>query len=704
MGLAPRTILITAALPYANGDIHLGHLVEHVQTDIWARFQRLRGHEVTFLCGDDGHGTPVMLRARKEGLTPEAFIAKMNQRHQEDLAQFGISFDNYYTTHSPENKALTYRIYERLQAGGHIVQRAVEQFFDPTENVFLPDRFIRGECPKCGTADQYGDSCENCGAHYEPTDLKNPRSAISGATPVLRSSQHFFMQLENFRTMLQEAYAAGLVDNNVRNKLNEWFSGPLKDWDISRDAPFFGFPIPGVENKYFYNWLDAPIGYIASLANKLGGDVDAAERFWSDPDTEIVHFIGKDIMYFHALFWPATLEGAGFQRPKHLFIHGYLTVDGAKMSKSRGTFINASTYAKHMDPQWLRYYYATKLGPTIDDMDLSLTDFTNRVNSELVGKLANLVSRAAALLSKNFAGQLSPVANDAVALLEEIRAAEADLANLYEGRDYAALTRKICLMADRVNKYFEDQTPWKLVKTDPAAAQGVLSAALEASRLFTLYLKPIMPQYAAKVEACLGIAPLEWRDAHESMPPHAIGTFTRLVDRIETEKVTAMIEETKAAAAAEATPTPTPTTQNTAPVTAPVAAPVVTAPVISADTPALPPGIDPIAPTCSFDQFLAVDLRIGKVVTAEAIASSDKIMNITMDVGPLGQRTILAGIKNAYTPERLVGRLVVFCINLAPRKMKFGTSEGMILAAGPGGSEVFVLSPDSGAQPGQRVH
>jgi len=315
MGLAPRTVLITAALPYANGDIHLGHLVEHVQTDIWARFQRLRGHDVTFLCGDDGHGTPVMLRARKEGLTPEAFIAKMNQRHQEDLAQFGISFDNYYTTHSPENKALTYRIYERLQAGGHIVQRAVEQFFDPTENVFLPDRFIRGECPKCGTADQYGDSCENCGAHYEPTDLKNPRSAISGATPVLRSSQHFFMQLENFRTMLQEAYAAGLVDNNVRNKLNEWFSGPLKDWDISRDAPFFGFPIPGAENKYFYNWLDAPIGYIASLANKLGGDVDAAEKFWSDPDTEIVHFIGKDIMYFHALFWPPRWWAPGSSGP-----------------------------------------------------------------------------------------------------------------------------------------------------------------------------------------------------------------------------------------------------------------------------------------------------------------------------------------------------------------------------------------------------
>ncbi len=678
-----RKILVTSALPYANGSIHIGHLVEYIQTDIWVRFQKLRGHNVTYVCGDDAHGTPIMLRARKEGLEPDQFIARMNREHQESFARFGIDFDQYYSTHSPENRELCYAIYQRLAAGGHIVQRDVEQFFDPVENIFLPDRFIRGTCPNCKAADQYGDSCEICGKHYNPTDLINPKSAISGAVPQRRKSPHFFLRLENFRETLQTLMSQGFVEESVAKKLAEWFGEELKDWDISRDAPFFGFEIPDHPGKFFYNWLDAPIGYLAALARFLRGNAADAQEFWQDPDLEIYHFIGKDIVYFHALFWPAMLAGAALNAPRKLFVHGHLTVNGEKMSKSRGTFINADQYAAHLDPQWLRYYLATRLTATPADLDLSFTDFTARVNSELVGKLANLISRSAPMLVKNLDGRTGIPLADAVPLLKEIRDAEPVIAQGYEDRNFAGVTRLICQLADKANKYVEDQAPWSLIKKDPEATRGVLTAALECGRILTLYLKPILPIYAAKVEACLGIPAMKWSDAVDSMPSRKINPFEHLVTRIEERQIQAMLQENL--------------NNGSTPTSAATSTPAIAA------TAGIPTH-EPLAPTCTIEQFAAIDLRIARVLEAEAVVETDKLVRLVLDAGPLGKRNILAGIKKAYTPDQLVGRLVVFCANLAPRKMKFGTSEGMILASGPGGADVFLLSVEAKASPGERVH
>jgi len=670
-----RNILVTSALPYANGAIHIGHLVEYIQTDIWVRFQRLRGHHVVYLCGDDAHGTPVMLRARSEGLEPEQFIARMNQEHQADFARFGIQFNDYYSTHSPENRELSYRFYERLNQGGHITARDVEQFYDPVENIFLPDRFIRGTCPNCKSPDQYGDSCEVCGKHYSPTDLIEPRSALSGAKPERRSSRHFFLRLEGFRTELLKLLDSGLTDEATTNKLREWFSDALKDWDISRDAPFFGFPIPDQTGKFFYNWLDAPIGYLAALAHYLQTNAQGAEEYWQSPDVEICHFIGKDIIYFHALFWPAMLLGAGLRPPSHLFVHGFLTVNGEKMSKSRGTFLNAADYARHLDPVWLRYYYATRLAGSPSDLDLNFEDFIARINSELVGKLANLISRAAPMLSKQLDGQTGVTTVDALSVLNEIRAAEGSIAAAYEQRNFAAVTRQICALADKANKFVEDQAPWSLIKQDPEAARGVLTAALDCGRMLAIYLKPIVPTLVEKIEKCLNIEPLSWNDIGSSMPSHRINPFEHLISRVEERRIQEMLDENKKEPPAAAAPAP-----------------------------AAEPGAEPLAPVCTFEQFEAVDLRVARVIKAEPIEQSDKLMRIELNAGELGNRTVLAGIKKAYSAEELQGRLVIFCANLAPRKMKFGTSEGMILASGPGGKDVFILGVDQRAKPGQRVH
>ncbi len=677
MAAVKRNLLVTSALPYANGAIHIGHLVEYIQTDIWVRFQRLMGNRVVYLCGDDAHGTPIMLRARSEGLAPEQFIARMNQEHRADFARFGVQFDCYYSTHSPENEALCHCFYERLKTGGHIVHRDVEQFFDPVENIFLPDRFIRGQCPACKSPDQYGDSCEICGKHYNPTDLLNPKSAVSGAVPERRSSRHFFLRLEDFREPLQKLLRTGLVDSVVANKLEEWFGKELKDWDISRDAPFFGFPIPGETDKYFYNWLDAPIGYLAALARHLGGSAADAEEYWQMEDLEVHHFIGKDIIYFHALFWPAMLLGAGLKPPKQLCVHGHLTINGEKMSKSRGTFINAAQYARHLDPQWLRYYFATRLSALPADIDLSFDDFCNRVNSELVGKLVNLISRAAPILTRLLEGRTGIVTVEALPLLNEFRAAESALAADYDQRNFAAVTRRICALADQANKFVENQAPWSLVKSDAEAARGVLTAALECGRILMIYLKPIIPDIAASVEKCLNIRPQTWRDIQDSMPSHIIKQFEHLTGRVEERKIQDMLNENKAQAT----------------------------PIIASPAPAAAvAGTEPLAPECSIEQFSTIDLRVARVIRAEALEASDKLMKVELDAGPLGKRTVLAGIKKAYLPEQLNGRLVIFCANLAPRKMKFGTSEGMILASGPGGTEIFLLSVDERATPGQRVH
>lgn len=695
----PRQILVTSALPYANGSIHIGHLVEYIQTDIWVRYQRLRGNDVMYVCGDDAHGTAIMVNARKRGITPEALIADMKEQHKADFAKFSVVFDNFDTTNSDLNRALANTIYDRVKAAGFTTRREIEQFYDPVEKTFLADRFLRGTCPFCKTPDQYGGECENCLRSYAATELIEPRSDFSGATPVLKRTEHIYLRLEPSRDFLLKLYDSNFADPPVANKLREWFEkeeeqdgkkvkvqAPLKDWDISRDAHFFGFEIPGETQKYFYNWFDAPIGYIGSLGNKLGFDVKGVQEYWNNPNLEIYHFIGKDIQYFHCLFWPTMLNAAGFKIPTKVAVHGHLKVNGEKMSKSRGTFILASTFAKHLDPQYLRYYYATKLGPAPEDLDLSFEDFKARVDGELVNKLANLFSRGKLIANAPLNNELGVSAMDAVPLLRDVRAAEGAIAEAYETRNFAAAVRMICALADQANKYVEDQAPWKLAKTDPEAARGVLTAALEAGRILAIYLKPVLPEFSARVEKFLGLDAQMWRNVQDSMASHKINAFEHLVQRLDSKAVEAMVEESKDGAVK----------------------PAVGAPAAGNKPGAAAgghPAVEPLQSTITIDQFLAVDLRVARVLTAQAVEKSDKLMKLSLDVGYLGQRTVLAGIKKAYTPEQLVGRLVVLAANLAPRTMgKFGTSEGMICASGPGGSEIFVLAPDAGATPGQRVH
>ncbi|MBA1203370.1 methionine--tRNA ligase [Pseudomonas capeferrum] len=675
----PRQILVTSALPYANGSIHLGHMLEYIQTDMWVRFQKLRGNQCIYVCADDAHGSAIMLRAEKEGITPEQLIANVQTEHSTDFADFLVDFDNFHSTHAEENRELASQIYLKLRDAGHIANRSVTQYFDPEKGMFLADRFIKGTCPKCAADDQYGDNCEKCGATYAPTELKNPKSAISGATPVLRDSKHFFFKLPDFQAMLQQWTRSGTLQDAVANKLAEWLDSGLQEWDISRDAPYFGFEIPDEPGKYFYVWLDAPIGYMASFKNLCERrpelDFDA---FWNkDSTTELYHFIGKDIVNFHALFWPAMLEGAGYRKPTAINVHGYLTVNGAKMSKSRGTFIKARTYLDHLAPEYLRYYYAAKLGRGVDDLDLNLEDFVQKVNSDLVGKVVNIASRCAGFIHKGNDGVL--VGGDAAPeLTQAFLAAAPSIADAYEGRDFARAMREIMALADRANAWIADKAPWSLAKQEGKQdeVQAICAQGINLFRQLVIFLKPVLPLLAADAEAFLNVAPLAWNDHLTRLENHRLNPFKVLMSRIEPAKVEAMVTASQEDLAAA---------QETAP----------------AGNGEL--AKDPLSAEIEFDTFAAVDLRVALILKAEAVEGADKLLRLTLDIGD-EQRNVFSGIKSAYPdPSMLEGRLTMMVANLKPRKMRFGVSEGMVMAAGPGGEEIYLLSPDSGAKPGQRI-
>ncbi len=694
--MTSRQILVTSALPYANGAIHLGHLVEYIQTDIWVRFQKLRGHECWYVCADDTHGTPIMLRAEKEGITPEQLIDRVHGEHSRDFAGFHIAFDNYYTTHSAETRFYSEDIYTKLKAAGLIEVRAIEQHYDPVKQMFLPDRFIKGECPKCGAKDQYGDSCESCGAAYAPTELKDPYSAVSGAKPVLKSSDHYFFKLSDPRcqAFLREWTRKGSLQHEAANKLHEWLGdvgeNKLTDWDISRDAPYFGFEIPGAPGKYFYVWLDAPIGYMGSFKNFCAKQGLNFDDYWKpDSKAELYHFIGKDILYFHALFWPAELQHAGYRTPTNVFAHGFLTVDGAKMSKSRGTFITAESYLQQgLNPEWLRYYFAAKLNGTMEDIDLNLDDFVSRVNSDLIGKFINIASRAAGFIAKQFDGKLLDEAfhERFMGSLPELMIAAEEIAGYYEARDFGRAIRRIMALADQVNQYVDQHQPWKLAKQGGKERElhVVCTMLINAFRLLALYLKPVLPKLVQRAEEFLNVAPLHWRDAAHLLPPsHAINPYEHLMTRVEGKQVDALLAANTQSLA------PTPAQQ-------------------SPQRHAQHQTGEKVEATehISIDDFGKIDLRIARIANAEHVEGAEKLLKLSLDLGPMGTRQVFAGIKAAYDPATLVGRLTVMVANLAPRKMKFGMSEGMVLAGSdPEGKTagLYLLSPDAGATPGMKV-
>ena len=719
----PRQLLVTNALPYANGDIHLGHLVGYIQADIWVRFQRMRGHQVHYVCADDTHGTPVMLRAEKEGMTPEQLIARVHGEHLRDFTAFGVAFDNYHSTHSPENKAYAEQIYARLQDAGLIETRAIEQYYDPVKAMFLPDRFIKGECPKCGAHDQYGDNCEACGAAYAPTELKNPYSAVSGAKPVLKTSEHYFFRLSDpravdfLRDWTRGTNAAGerRLQAEAANKMKEWLGeegeNKLSDWDISRDAPYFGFEIPGAPGKYFYVWLDAPIGYLASFRNLAGKRGDIAVEDYTDAarasaaGTEMVHFIGKDILYFHALFWPAMLKFAGFATPAQLCVNGFLTVDGAKMSKSRGTFITAHSYiTQKLNPEWLRYYFAGKSNGTMEDVDLNLDDMIAKVNADLVGKFVNIASRCAGFISKRFEGRLGAVDEAACAEFAGAWAA-GTIAAAFEARDYSRALREIMRLADVANQYVNDHKPWELAKQEGQEARlhRVCSTALTMFRDLARYLKPVLPALAAQVEAFLALAPLDWQGEWAALPAgHAIQPYAHLMTRVERKQIDALLEANRESLAPAAAPvhSSTPAAQTAAPQRH------------AEKQQHAAQAAETASPHLSIDDFAKVDLRIARIVDAQHVDGADKLIRLLLDIGETDEagnpkpRQVFAGIKSAYDPASLVGRMTVMVANLAPRKMKFGMSEGMVLAASDSsgkGAGLYILAPDAGAQPGMRV-
>lgn len=668
-----RKILVTSALPYANGPIHLGHLVEYIQTDIWVRFQKQRGLACYYVCADDTHGTPIMLRADKEGITPEALIAKVWEQHFADFSDFGVAFDNYHSTHSEENKQLSAMVYTRLRDGGHISSRTITQAYDPVKEMFLPDRFIKGDCPKCGAKDQYGDNCEVCGATYSPTELKNAVSAISGEKPIAKDSEHYFFDLSDFADELAAWINADHLQPEVANKMAEWLQSGLQQWDISRDAPYFGFEIPDAPGKYFYVWLDAPIGYMASFKNlcaKNGLDFD---EFWQkDSSTELYHFIGKDIIYFHALFWPAMLTGANLRTPTAIFAHGFLTVNGEKMSKSRGTFITARTYLEHLNPEYLRYYFAAKLSAGIDDIDLNFDDFSQRVNSDLVGKVVNIASRCSGFIAKRFDGMLSAQCVE-TELFQQFISAAPVIADFYESREFGKAMREIMALADKANAYIDDKKPWLLAKQEgeEQALQDVCSVGINLFRLLVAYLKPVLPALAQQAEVFFNDEISSWVDSLQPLLNHKINEFKPLMTRVDADKIAAIVEASKENLEKSAT------------------------------VPAVKQ-FEAIADTISFDDFAKLDLRIAKIIKADHVEGSDKLLQLTVDIGD-ETRTIFSGIKSAYQPEDLQGRLTLVIANLAPRKMRFGVSEGMVLAAGPGDKEIWLLSPDSGAVAGMRV-
>ncbi len=737
----PRKILVTSALPYANGSIHLGHLVEYIQTDIWVRFQKMQGNTCHYVCADDTHGTPIMLRAEKEGITPEQLIADVWKEHTRDFAAFHVEFDHYGSTNSDETREFAERIYLRLRDEARLIEkRSIEQFYDPVKQMFLPDRFIKGECPKCHAKDQYGDNCEACGATYAPTELINPYSAVSGAQPERRNSDHYFFRLSDPRCQefLREWTRSGTLQPEAANKMQEWLGAEgenkLSDWDISRDAPYFGFRIPGTEDKYFYVWLDAPVGYMGSfrqLCNAKGIDFDA---YWKQGSkAELYHFIGKDILYFHALFWPAMLQHAGFRTPTKLFAHGFLTVNGEKMSKSRGTFITAKSYVDHIgNTEYLRYYYAAKLNGTMEDLDLNLDDFVAKVNSDLIGKYINIASRCAGFISKKFGGklavelvdkylpaQLEKAADTAITsfnanmddkaaankvirlpnelalveLLPEIQGRAPQLAELYEQRDFAKAVRQIMELSDMCNAYVDRLAPWNLAKSFEENSERIhigCSIAINAFRLLTLYLKPLLPELATKVEMFLNIAPLKWSDAQLLLKDHSINSYEHLATRLDPKLIEAMV------AANQESLKPMPESHSQ--VRHAEAQQHLPYPLKGEGA-----NVGAVAPTISIDDFMKVDLRVAKIVNAEHVEGAEKLLKLTLDIGEEKPRTVFAGIKSAYDPEKLKGRLTVMVANLAPRKMKFGLSEGMVLAASGDAPGLFILSPDDGAQPGMRI-
>ena len=670
-----KKIMVTCALPYANGPIHLGHMLEHIQADIWVRYQRMRGNQVWFICADDAHGTPIMLKAQQMGITPEQMIAEMSQAHQKDLAGFNISYDNYHSTHSDENRELSELIYTRLKENGFIKNRTISQLFDPEKGMFLPDRFVKGTCPKCKAPDQYGDNCEVCGSTYSPTELIDPKSVVSGATPEMRDSEHFFFDLPSFSEMLQAWTRSGALQEQVANKMQEWFESGLQQWDISRDAPYFGFEIPGAPGKYFYVWLDAPIGYMGSFKNLCDkrGDLNFDEYWQKDSTTELYHFIGKDIVYFHSLFWPAMLEGSNFRKPNNLFVHGYVTVNGAKMSKSRGTFIKASTWLEHLDADSLRYYYAAKLSSRIDDIDLNLEDFVQRVNADIVNKVVNLASRNAGFIAKRFGGKLADHLADP-ALYKTFTDAAESIGDAWLSREYGRAIREIMALADVANRYVDEQAPWVVAKQEgrDADLQAICTMGINLFRVLMTWLKPVLPSLSERVESFLKTE-LQWDAIATPLLDHEVAPFKALYSRIEMPKVNALIEASKEDAAAAAKP-------------------AVTGPLAD----------DPIADTITIDDFAKVDMRVALIKTAELVEGSDKLLRLVLDVG--GEtRQIFSGIRAAYPdPAVLVGRHTIIVANLAPRKMRFGVSEGMVLSAGPGGKDLFILGAD-GAQPGMPV-
>ncbi|HXZ48147.1 MAG TPA: methionine--tRNA ligase [Usitatibacter sp.] len=709
----PRKLFVTTALPYANGPFHIGHIMEYVQADIWVRFQRLQGHRVTFVCADDAHGAPIMLKAEAEGTTPEELIAKVAESHRRDYQRFGISWDNFHSTHSPEDRELSGEIFLALQANGFIETKTIEQFFDPVKGMFLPDRYIKGECPKCGTKDQYGDSCENCGAVYAPTDLGNPYSALTGAKPVLKKSEHFFFRLSDPRCVefLRGWTQDGRLQPEVANKVREWLDGGLNDWDITRDAPYFGIEIPGAPGKYFYVWLDAPIGYLASLKNLLDRKGQDFAKFLADPKLEQIHFIGKDIIYFHTLFWPAMLKFAGRKVPEYVYVHGFLQLSGEKMSKSRGVSVSPQRYIDlGLNPEWVRYYLAAKLNARVEDLDFNPDDFLARVNSDLVGKYVNIASRAAGFIAKRFGGALTdeplsagrelkhkmrgslaapePDDEHPPAILFEVRSFADAIAADYEAREFGKAIRQVMFLADRVNQYVDEQKPWEIAKESgqDAALQWFCTLYLELFRILTIYLKPVLPKMAEDVEAFLALArPLIWEDVGSPLKPgHKVQPYRHLISRIEPKQIDQLLEP-------EAKPE------------APKAAGGTEAPEFKLEPvePPKPPVLLPVGETISIDDFGRVDLRVARIVEAELVADADKLLKLTLDIG-VGQRTVFAGIRSVYTPKELVGRLTVMVANLAPRKMRFGESQGMVLAAGDGNA-IYLLAPDSGAMPGMRI-
>ncbi|UTV98321.1 methionine--tRNA ligase [Marinomonas rhizomae] len=682
MAQTQRKILVTSALPYANGSIHLGHMLEHIQTDIWVRFQKMRGHLCTAVCADDAHGTAIMIKAAQNGITSEELIEGVRQEHMADFNDFLIGYDNYHSTHSDENREFSNSIYTALRDNGKIAVRSIVQAYDPEKEMFLADRFIKGTCPKCKAEDQYGDNCEVCSATYTPMEMINPRSVYSGATPIEKDSEHYFFKLPDFQDFLAKWTRSGTLQDQVANKLSEWLDSGLKEWDISRDAPYFGFEIPDAPGKYFYVWLDAPIGYMASFKN-LCDRTEGLEfdDYWAkDSDAELYHFIGKDIINFHALFWPAMLDCAGYRTPTAVNAHGYVTVDGEKMSKSRGTFIKARTYLKHLDPQYLRYYYAAKLNSRVDDIDLSLSDFLQRVNSDVVGKVVNIASRTASFINKKFDGQLANDVSEAEMIQSFVDAGDV-IAEHFESREYGKAIREIMRLADVANEYIAVQAPWVLAKDEATLpkVQDVCTVALNLFSILATYLKPVMPNLVADAEAFLG-KELTWDNRSELLFGNTVNKFKPLMGRIEQAQIDAIIEEGKVEAAAEA------------------AAKEAAQPT-QAETEL---SKEPIEAEINFDDFAKVDLRIALIVKAEHVEKANKLLKLTLDIG--GEtRTVFSGIKSAYKPEDLEGKHTVMVANLAPRKMKFGMSEGMVLAAGPGGEEIYLLEPHAGAKPGQRV-